>query len=142
MTRILILAGAFVAAALCVAHAETDGGLFCELGEKDAPIHALAFVPASTCQQEAVDVLKALAKEYPRTLRVTVERMNSDLAQEMEIGCASYLLKVAGKQPPRDHHIGDYAILFQKSPEVGHWTPAQLKKKVTDAIKAYRAAHQ
>jgi hypothetical protein len=133
-SALLVMSGLFLLMTLATTAAQ-DKKPYGDKGPKDAAVQVAVFIPPSPCHDACVKMLNKLAEEYPKFLRVTIEPMNSESAKKLKVACAVYLMKVEGVEPPKDKKMGDYEILFGKSPEVGKWKVEDLEKKVLAGLK-------
>jgi len=115
-------------AALEFSHEPDAQGLLETFGDGDS---VLVYVsdPGSPCQQAARETLRALVKEHPGVIKVSVYQMGS-LAATERTGqtCAGYAVY---------KKVGDVETMFKyfgKSPSAGGWTAADLRAAVEAAI--------
>jgi len=117
----------------------TPGGLEApsgEYGPADAPVQILAIPGHCEGHQQMVKNLQALSKEYPKELHVIIASMGGPEASAEGRSCASYLMKVRGREEP-GATPGGYTLLAEKTPEQG-WTPEGLTEQIRDTLNSVR----
>ncbi len=107
-----------------------------DYGPADAPVQVLAIPGHCEGHQQMIQNLQALSKEYPKELHVVISSMGSPEASAEGRSCASYLMKVEGRDEPASTP-GGYTLLAEKTPNQG-WTPEELTEQIRDTLDAVR----
>lgn len=119
--------------------ATASGALIGRYGRGSA-VKVAGAVPDSACHAEVCAVLRKLAEEHPEELEVTLYRMQSpEAVKAVGITCAGYAIDGSTSYTLKGADGTERKLKFEKSPELGEWSAADLEAAVLDALAKARS---